>query len=169
MVVVFSRGTKAHCSVQRPLSFGVRSYCDVPAAASSAKLAPHFSRGVGAPALAVAGTRRSTRACCERAMPRRLRSAYELPNGTAPARGLSPSVHIRSATRQTWLSTPSAKPAPRVTRRAGAPELAVTREEGQQSSQLCARAMPLLSWPACFLRKPLRQRKAALFRHALVV
>ena len=117
----------------------MRSWYDVPAAASSDKLVPRFSRGAGVPALAVAGTRRSTRTCCARAMPRRLRSAYELLNGTAPARGLSPSVHARSATRQAWLPTPSAKPAPRVTRRAGAPELAVTRKEGQHSSQLCAR------------------------------
>ena len=61
----------------------------------------HVPCGAGIPAHAVTRVRRSTRACCARAMPRQLWSVKELPNGTAPARGLSRSVHARFVTRKT--------------------------------------------------------------------
>ena len=94
-----------------------RARCDVQAAVFNAKLAQRASRSAGALALAVTGEEaqhsgllRARRTGC-------FWSAHELSNGTAPTRGLSPSVRARCATRQTWLPTPSAKPAPRVTRR----------------------------------------------------
>ena len=59
------------CAGERPLSFGARPWCDVPAAASNFKPAPRGSRGAGASVLAVSGeeTQHSS-LLCVRAVPR---------------------------------------------------------------------------------------------------
>ena len=225
---------KGHCAGERPLSFGARPWCDVPAAASNAKPAPRVtrsaarrrslslgggaalelaararraalvvvgscpmkgtaparglspsarargatcqlrpptpsqrrvSRGAGALRSLSLGRRRSTRACCARAVPRWLWSAYAHRKGTAPARGLSPSARARGATCQLRPPTPSQR---RVSRGAGAPALAVSGRR-RSTRACCVRAVPRWLWSALRLRKALRRREASLLRRATVV
>ena len=54
-LVVVGLPYKGRCDGERPLSFGARPWCDVPAAASNFKPAPRGLRGAGAAALAVSG------------------------------------------------------------------------------------------------------------------
>ena len=53
LVVLGNHFVEGRRAGERHLSFGVRPWCDVLAAASNAKPAPRVSRGAGAPALSV--------------------------------------------------------------------------------------------------------------------
>ena len=106
---------EGHCTGERPLSFGARPWCDVPAAASNAKPAPRGSRGAGAPALAVSG---------EEAQHSSLLRARAVPRWLWSVRALERALHRREASllrRAPWCDVPAAasnaKPAPRVARR----------------------------------------------------
>ena len=67
LVVVGSNAKEKLCVSERPLFLSARPWCDVPAAASSAKPAPHVSHSAGALFSLSLERRRSTRACCARA------------------------------------------------------------------------------------------------------
>ena len=124
---------------ERHLSFGVRPWCDVPAAASSAKPAPRATQRRRTCALSVwgGGAARELATCARRAALVVLgrhcveeRCAGERPLSFGCGRG---------ATCQLRPPTPSQR---RVSLSAGAPALSVSGEEAQHASLLRARAVP---------------------------
>ena len=62
LVMVGPHPMEVPCANEGQLFIVMRSWCDVQAAASTAKTAPRFSRAAGAPALALAEKRGTTRA-----------------------------------------------------------------------------------------------------------
>ena len=112
-------------------------WCDVPAAASKPSQR-RVSRARGALRSLSLGRRRSTRACCARAVPRWLWSLASYKGHCDGERPLSFGAR-RGATCQLRPPTPSQR---RVSRGAGAPALAVSGEEAQHSSLLRVRAVP---------------------------
>ena len=112
LVMVGPYPMEVPCANERPLFIVMRSWCDVQAAVFNAKLAQRALRGIGAPALAVTGMRRGTRACCPRAMRRCFYAVCILRKGTATARGLSPSVRIRGVACQPQPPTPNQRYVP---------------------------------------------------------
>ena len=158
---------KGHCAGERPLSFGARPWCDVPAAASNAKPAPRVSRGAGAPALAVSGEEAQHSSLLRaRAVPRWLWSAYAckrtLRRREASLLRRAPVVRRASCGLQRQASA-----ACLARRRRAA--LAVSGEEAQHSSLLRARAVPRWLWSVYALQRTLRRREASLLRRAPVV
>ena len=149
LVVVGSCLIERHCTGERPLSFGARPWCDVPAAASNAKPAPRVSRGAGAlRSLSLGGG-----AALELAA--RARGAalvvvgLALSNGAATARGLSPSARDRGATCQLRPPTASQR------------RVAHAAQARRRSLSLGRRR----STRACFARAPCRAGCGRLVSH----
>ena len=149
-----------HCSGESPLSFGAHPWCDMPAAASYAKPAMRVM------VLAVPGNGAQRSSLLRaRAVPGWLWSARTLWKGAGPTRGLSPSARARGVTCQ--LRTPTSSQRHVSRSGAGAPALAVIREEAQHSSLLCSRRAEHSS--AGYGRLMTRQREASLLRCAPVL
>ena len=92
---------KGYCSGEKPLSFGGRPWCDMPAAASNSH--SRLSRGprMHATVLAVCGEEaQHARLRRARAVPRGMWSVHALGEDTAPAGSLPRSVQDRGATCQ---------------------------------------------------------------------
>ena len=105
-------------------------------------------------------TRRSTRACCARAVPRWLWSAYALGKGVAPLRGLSLSARVHGATYQ--LRSLRISRLLRGTRERGT-ALAVSREEAQHASLLRARRASLIVVGPCTRQGHCRVKRSLSF------
>ena len=166
--VVASYMIQKHCSGGRPLSFGARPCCDVPAAASNTQQTFSWRTRERATALAVSPDEAEhARLRCARAVPRWLYSLCTRRKGTAPARGLSPSAQDRGATCQLQLP-----PHRRLSRgaHANAPLRSPSLETRRSTHTCDARA---LRRAGCirFTRdsRALHQREASLLRRKTVL
>ena len=151
LVVVGLSRMQEHCLGGRPLSFGARPWCDVPAAASNAKPAPRVSRGAGELALSVPGGVGTLRLAA------RARRAALVLVGPCLFKGYlagkrplnlpcAPAVRRASCGLQRH-------PTPHVARGAVTPSRAVSGEEAHYSSLLRARDVLRWLWSAYCLRK----------------
>ena len=103
MLDVGSCSTNEHCAGERPLSFGLLPWCNVPASASQRQNQLAFASHALACATALAVSRQEAQHASllrPRAVPRRLLSVRAVRTSTAQARGLSPSACCRGATCQ---------------------------------------------------------------------
>ena len=154
---------EGRCAGERPLFFGARPWCDVPAAASTPSQRRCDARA--ARLRSSLGRRRSTQACCARAVPRWLWSAHALQRA----------LRRREASllrRAPWCDVPAAasnaKPAPRVRTRSA--RLRSLSLGGGAALELAARApcRAGCGWPMLSTRT-LHRREASLLRRAPVV
>ena len=109
--------TEGHCAGERPLPFGARPWCDVPAAASNAKPAPLVTRRTRA------GTRCLWREGAPHELAVRARHITLVVVGSCPVKGHCTGERPPSFGPRPWCDVPAAasnaKPAPRVSRSAG--------------------------------------------------
>ena len=164
-LVVVGRAHKEHCAGERPLSFGARLWCDVPAAASNAKQR-RLPRSASRAVLAVSGEEAQHSSLLRaRAVPRWLWSAYA--NRRALRRREASLLLRARVVRRASCGLQRASRLSRRTRECARRSLSL--EMRRSTRACCARAVPRWLWSARARTKDTAPARGLSLRRAPVV